>query len=107
MENKEITKAIIAIFVCMTVLEKHIKDINRLCIRHKVKKLFAFGSVLTGGFNHNSDIDLIVDFEAIDLVQYADNYYDFKFSLEDVLQKLVDLLEEKAIKNPYFQQVVN
>jgi predicted nucleotidyltransferase len=48
-----------------------------------------------------------VDFEPIDIAQYADNYYDFKFSLEDILQTPVDLLEEKAIKNPYFRQVVD
>ena len=91
----------------MTVLEEHINDISQLCSIHKVKQLFAFGSVLTDKFNNNSDIDLIVDFEQVDLAQYADNYYDFKFSLEDVLQKPVDLLEEQAIKNPYFRQIVN
>jgi hypothetical protein len=29
------------------------------------------------------------------------------FFVEDVLHRSVDLLEEKAIKNPYFQQAVN
>ena len=91
----------------MTALEEHIDDINQLCPTHKVKQLYAFGSVLTDKFNNDSDIDLIVDFEPIDLAQYADNYYDFKFSLEDLLQKPVDLLEEKTIKNPYFRQVVD
>ena len=69
--------------------------------------LYAFGSILTEAFNDASDIDLIVDFEPIDLLLYVDNYYDLKYSLQDVLQRPVDLLEEKAIKNPYFQQVVN
>ena len=91
----------------MTVIEEHINDISQLCSTHKVKQLYAFGSVLTDTFNNDSDIDLIVDFEPIDIAQYADNYYDFKFSLEDILKKPVDLLEEKAIKNPYFRQVVN
>jgi uncharacterized protein len=94
-------------FAFVTVLDKHIDDINKLCTTYKVKQLYAFGSVLTNKFNTDSDIDLIVDFEPIDLIQYADNYYDLKFSLEDVLQKPVDLLEEKAIKNPYFREVVN
>ena len=91
----------------MTILERHISDINKLCSTHRVKELYAFGSVLTEGFNDSSDIDLIVDFDPIDVNQYADNYFDFKFSLEDILQTPVDLLEEKAIKNPYFRQVVN
>ena len=70
-------------------------------------KLYVFGSILTEAFSEASDIDLIVDFEPIDLLLYVDNYYDLKYSLKDVLQRPVDLLEEKAIKNPYFQQVVN
>lgn len=67
----------------MTLLEEHIHDISQLCSTHKVKQLYAFESVMTDKFNNASDIDLIVDFEPIDLAQYADNYYDLKFSLED------------------------
>ena len=37
---------------------------------------------------------------------YADNYFDLKFSLENIFKRSVDLLEEKAIKNPYFKKVV-
>ncbi len=91
----------------MTELAKYSDDIKELCSRHKVRRLYAFGSVLTDNFNESSDIDLIVDFEPIDITQYADNYYDFKFSLEEILHKPIDLLEEKAIKNPYFREVVN
>ena len=91
----------------MTVIERHISDINKLCSTHRVKELYAFGSVLTEDFNNSSDIDLIVDFDPIDVNQYADNYFDFKFSLEDIFQTPVDLLEEQAIKNPYFRQVVD
>jgi predicted nucleotidyltransferase len=91
----------------MTELNKYIKDIRRLCLSHRVKNLYAFGSVLTGNLNSDSDIDLIVDFEPFDVLEYADNYYDFKFSLEKILKRSIDLLEEKAIKNPYFKKVVD
>ena len=64
-------------------------------------------SVLTDNFNKDSDIDLIVDFEPIDVALYADNYYDFKFSLQDILNRSIDLLEEKAIRNPYFKQTIH
>jgi uncharacterized protein len=49
---------------------------------------------------------LIVDFEPIDIMDYFDNYYDLKFSLQDVLHRQIDLLEEKAIKNPYFIEAI-
>lgn len=82
-------------------------DIIKLCETHKVKSLYAFGSVLTDNFNNESDIDLIVDFSNIAVEDYADNYFDFKFSLQDIFKRPIDLLEEKAIKNSYFRQSVN
>ncbi len=91
----------------MNELSTYKTQINELCVNHKVKSLYAFGSVLTPSFNPESDIDLIVDFKDIDLTDYADNYFDLKFSLQEILKRPVDLLEEKAIKNPYFKQVLN
>jgi len=88
----------------MGILEKHKEDINELCLNYNVKALYAFGSALTGQFNKNSDIDLLVAFEPIDVSHYADNYFDFKFSLQKLLNRPVDLLEEKAIKNPYLKK---
>ena len=73
---------------------------------HKVRRLYAFGSAVTGQFKPDSDIDLIVDFEPMEVKEYADNYFDFKFALEDTLHRSVDLLEEQALKNPYFQKAV-
>ena len=91
----------------MNNLSAYINQINALCYSHKVKSLYAFGSVLTSNFKPTSDIDLIVDFKEVELNEYADLYFDFKFSLQDLLNHPVDLLEEQAIKNPYFKQVVN
>lgn len=91
----------------MNVLSMYKNQINALCEKHKVKSLYAFGSVLTPDFNIHSDIDLIVDFKEVDVKDYADNYFDLKFSLQDIFKRQIDLLEEQAIKNPYFKQVVN
>ncbi|MEJ7693907.1 nucleotidyltransferase domain-containing protein [Daejeonella sp.] len=73
---------------------------------HKVKTLYAFGSVLTDRFNSKSDIDLIVDFHYVDVLDYADNYFDLKFALQDILKRSIDLLEENAIKNPFFRMAI-
>jgi predicted nucleotidyltransferase len=91
----------------MTFLDKYSNDINKLCKHHKVKRLYAFGSVLTNRFSKLSDVDLIVDFDKIDVDQYADNYFDFKFSLQEILKHPIDLLEEKAIKNPYLKKAIS
>lgn len=91
----------------MSILEKYKNAIQHLCATHKVKNLYAFGSVLTDDFNKESDIDLVVAFDPIPLGDYADNYFDLKFSLQNIFNRPVDLLEEQAIKNPYFKQAIN
>jgi uncharacterized protein len=91
----------------MNIIESNIDKIRDLCARHKVDKLFAFGSVLTNKFKSNSDIDLIVDFTGVDLYEYADNYFDLKYSLENLFHHEVDLLEDKAINNPYLRQSID
>ncbi len=44
----------------MNLIENHNKDIQNLCKTHKVKSLYAFGSVFTDKFNNESYIDLFV-----------------------------------------------
>lgn len=91
----------------MNIVEKNIDIINDLCKRHKVRQMFIFGSVLTKRFKKNSDIDFIVDFQGVDLYDYADNYFDLKNSLEHLFKREVDLLEDKAIKNPFLRQSID
>jgi uncharacterized protein len=91
----------------MNVIENYSKDITELCKTYKVKSLYAFGSILTDKFNNESDVDLIVDFQQLDVLDYGDNYYDLKFSLEVIFERSIDLLEYKAIKNPYFLKTIN
>jgi len=90
----------------MKRLEKYMTEIVELCKQYKVKTLYAFGSILTRRFNKNSDVDLIVDFQNIPVETYFDNYIDFKFSLENVFKREVDLLEEKGIRNPFFRNII-
>ncbi len=95
-------------YLCdMNLINRNIEVINDLCKRYKVRKLFAFGSVLTKKFKKTSDVDLVVDFQEVDLYDYADNYFDFKDSLERLFKREVDLLEDKAIKNPYLRQSID
>lgn len=47
----------------MKLIENNIQTIITLCKKHKVNKLFVFGSILTNRFNDDSDVDLVVDFK--------------------------------------------
>ncbi|MEX0966165.1 MAG: nucleotidyltransferase domain-containing protein [Bacteroidia bacterium] len=91
----------------MSIIDENIDKIRALCNKHKVTRLFVFGSILTGNLKSNSDIDLLVDFSRVDLYDYADNYFDFKKSLENLFKREVDLLEEKAVKNPFLRQAID
>ncbi|MCX6326523.1 MAG: nucleotidyltransferase domain-containing protein [Bacteroidia bacterium] len=91
----------------MNIIDQNIETIRDLCTKHKVSRLFVFGSVLTNRLKKNSDIDLIVDFRDVDVYDYADNYFDLKYSLENIFKRNVDLLEDKAINNPYLRQSID
>jgi uncharacterized protein len=91
----------------MGIIDQNRDKINALCSKYKVAKLFVFGSVLTDEFNESSDIDLLVNFENVDLYHYADNYFGLKKSLEKTLNREVDLLEDKALKNPYLRKSID
>jgi predicted nucleotidyltransferase len=91
----------------MNRLEPYFPAIFKLCETHKVKTLYAFGSVLNEKFNSDSDIDLIVDFANVPVEDYADNFFDLKFSRQEILKKPIDLLEENAIRNPYLKNALD
>ena len=91
----------------MNAVEQNISSIQFLCENHNVDKLYLFGSILGNSYNEKSDIDFIVRFKNIELLKYADNYFDLKFSLENLLNRPVDLLEEQSLKNPFFLDAIN
>jgi predicted nucleotidyltransferase len=91
----------------MNIIEKNIDSLVSLCKQHKVKELYIFGSILTSKFNKDSDIDMLVQFDKVDILEYADNYFDFKEKLEKLLGREIDLLENQAIRNPIFRKILD
>lgn len=69
--------------------------------KYHVSSIGLFGSVVRDDFRPESDIDIIVDFngkigiEFIDLADY----------IESTLQKKVDLVSRKGIKDKYFKEI--
>lgn len=90
-----------------SILKNQLDTIRSLCERYRVKTLYVFGSVLTPNFAPHSDIDLLVDFLDQDPLRYTSNYFQFKFELEKLFNRKIDLLEERALKNPYFIENIN
>ena len=67
-----------------SILKNQLDTIRSLCERYRVKTLYVFGSVLTPNFDTYSDIEL-----------------------EKLFNRKIDLLEERALKNPYFIENIN
>lgn len=93
----------------MKLIEINLKRIIDACRQFHVKKLWVFGSILTPRFNEQSDVDLCVDFDknSIHRMDYADNFFDFQYALENILGRKIDLTEDSAVRNPYFRQELN
>ncbi|MBK8956792.1 MAG: nucleotidyltransferase domain-containing protein [Saprospiraceae bacterium] len=72
----------------MNEINTHIDHIKKLCVSNKVKTLFAFGSVTTDKFNIDSDIDLVVDIDESDPINYSDYYFSLKLQLENLFRRL-------------------
>ena len=91
----------------MNLIDNYKNQISELCDNHKVQALYLFGSVLTDKFNDTSDIDMLIQFNQVELLEYFDNYMDLKEKLEKVLNRPVDLVENQAIRNPIFRKIID
>jgi uncharacterized protein len=91
----------------MNFLEDSKAQIIELCKACNVKSLYSFGSVNGNKFHELSDIDLLVDFQTSDPLEYTENYFNLKFSLEKLLKRSIDLLEIKALKNPFLRAKID
>ncbi|MBD5232596.1 MAG: nucleotidyltransferase [Bacteroidales bacterium] len=92
----------------MKLIEMNMDKIIALCKKYKVAKLWVFGSILTPRFNDESDVDFSVDFDADTInregLDWADIFFDFMHELETLMQRRIDLVDETAIRNPYFRK---
>ncbi len=85
----------------------HIDEIKTVCIDNNVKELYLFGSALTRKFSDKSDVDFLVDFNSMTPAEYTLKYFSLKFSLEEILQREIDLLEKKSLRNPFFSMEID
>ena len=78
------------------VVEERLAEIEQLCREHHVERLELFGSAASGAFRPGeSDLDFLVTFEA-----GAPTGLALASALEDLFGIHVDLVEERAIRNP-------
>jgi uncharacterized protein len=78
-----------------------------LCRLHKVDKIYAFGSSITDHFDPTrSDIDVIVNLDIKDPIEYGETLLSLWDSLEIFFNRKVDLLTDDSINNPYLRKSI-
>lgn len=83
------------------LINRVLPELRKICEQFHIQKLELFGSALKGPFSQKSDVDFLVSFNPIPLEDYFENYINLKISLEKLLDRKIDLLEEQTLKNPY------
>jgi uncharacterized protein len=74
--------------------------IAEFCRKWRIKELAIFGSAVGGDFGPDSDVDVLVVFD--DLAGWSlFDYIHAEEELKEIFERDVDLVEKKAIRNPF------
>jgi predicted nucleotidyltransferase len=89
------------------LIQNKLDEIIAACKQHHVEAISVFGSAAKNTMREDSDIDLLVEFsDTIDVLEYADNYFSLLNQLQDILNRKVDLLSGKSLKNPVLKEEI-
>lgn len=89
------------------VIEARRTDLEDLCQRHGVARLALFGSALRNDFDSgHSDLDFSVEFQLMPPHEHAESYFGLLEDLEDLFARRVDLVEVRAVRNPYLRREI-
>ena len=90
------------------VIDDKQNELKEVCGRFGVKTLAVFGSAAQGeGFTEQSDLDFLVQFLPLSPIDHADAYFGLLATLRELFNRGIDLLEVKAIDNPYLMETIN
>jgi len=83
-------------------------ELDGLCRQYHVRTLELFGSATGDAFDpETSDLDFLVTFEELELLQYSRVYFGLLFALQKLFGRSVDLVMTTALSNPYFIAAIN
>ncbi len=85
-------------------IEQHRDEIISLCKEFGVERLFLFGSATTTNFNPaESDVDFLVLYPAgYEYGPFGSRHFELKNRLEAILNRQVDLVMGRNLRNPVF-----
>ena len=91
----------------LTVVADHKLEVADLCRRHRVRRLFLYGSAAHPDSNiAPNDLDFLVEFEPMPPAEHAECYFSLQESLESLFRLPVELVEPSPIRNPYLRAAI-
>lgn len=90
------------------LVQQQSEHLQQLCRKHHVRTLEVFGSAADDTFQPDtSDLDFLVEYLPLSNGEYVDAYFGLLSDLENLFQRKIDLVVDRAIRNPYFRKGVN
>ncbi len=88
----------------MISIEPYRERVEAICNDLLLMRLDIVGSAARDDFAATSDIDVLVSFGGDD--RLFERYFELKERLEEVFERPVDVIEERALRNPYFKESI-
>ena len=88
---------------------EHKSGIDELCRRFNVSRLEVIGSAAraTDFDPQKSDADFLVEFSKPSALRPLEEYMGFRDEMMKLLGRSVDLIEARAVKNPYLRKSID
>lgn len=85
------------------IIENKLENIKSICLSLGVERLHVFGSVVSGNFKQDSDIDFLISFKKnLSVEEYTENYFSLQYKLRNLFKRDIDIVTERTLSNPFF-----
>jgi predicted nucleotidyltransferase len=89
-------------------IENNLENIKSIFVKYNAKSAYIFGSMTKNNYHEKSDVDFLFSFhDNLDYETYSLNYFSLLNELENLLQKPIELVAEKTLKNKYLIESIN
>lgn len=88
----------------MIKIDQFRQRVQKVCRDLSLQRLDLVGSAAREDFAADSDVDVLVSFGGDEGL--FRRYFDLKERLEEIFERPVDVIEERAVKNPYFKRMI-
>lgn len=91
-----------------SIISNNMNTLKLLLDKHKVQRLYAFGSVCSERFNDLSDIDFLIKFKSETTpIERGENWFALLDGFRLIFKRDVDIITEDSLLNPYFIENIN